>query len=106
MGVQLQIELFIKKTLLPKRLQAQVRRMVRRAKRLMSPRPVSYQYEINFNPVPKGLSETYLQYDRKTGRFVKLTRIIDFTPKKHGKVGSPVRAKKVLKDEPYSTGLL
>lgn len=96
MGYQLVIESFLLETF-SERVREKVNNVVRHVRRIM----MSGQLPIDFNPKPEGLCEMYMQFDRTLGYSVKKYRLITMDEKKTGKVGSPVKMRKIIKDEPY-----
>lgn len=100
MGYQLAIESFLNETIVSKRIRAKVRRIARTVREC-----ISNQLDIIF-PRPSDRIERFKQLNRATGTWEWKERTISFETKKTGKVGSPVKMRKMIKDTPYLTSIL
>lgn len=93
--IQLSIESFLIESLISNRVRVKVRRMVRRVHSFFCPG----QLTIQFPSHPAG--EKYRQLNRATGKWEWKEREWITKEVKTGKVGSPVKMRKIIKDDPY-----
>jgi hypothetical protein len=99
--MQLAIESFLIETL-TERVKKHVRKVAKQIARFICPEQLCIVF-----PKDDARTERYrVLVDRVNNRWEWRERIIDFSEKKHGKVGSPVKMRKIIKDEPYLKSIL